>query len=90
MLGDGLRNNESLTELFITHNDLSLPSGFKIIETIQNKKALKSLALNSCKLNGSLLAALLESLRGNENLKELYLYSNNIGPSEAQYVAEII
>jgi hypothetical protein len=72
-----------LTELFITHNDLSLPSGIKIIETIANKKALKSLALNSCKLNGTLLQTLLESLQLNENLKELYLYSNNIGPSEA-------
>lgn len=27
LLADGLKENSTLTELFITHNDLSLPSG---------------------------------------------------------------
>lgn len=30
------------------------------------------------------------SLKDNENLKELYLYSNKIGPTEASQVADIL
>jgi Leucine-rich repeat (LRR) protein len=55
-----------------------------------NKPALKSLALNNCKLNSGLLLALYESLKDNEVLKELYVYSNSIGAAESKHVANII
>ncbi len=80
LLADGLSHNSTLTELFLTHNDLSHPSGLLFIKALFNKPALKSLALNSCKLNQSLLRELSEALKDNEGLKELYLYSNQIGP----------
>lgn len=62
MLAEGLSQIESLTELFLTHNDLSLSNGIKVLQSLSNKKLLKSLALNSCKLSYPLLDALLQSL----------------------------
>lgn len=76
LLAEAIKENSSLTELFITHNDLSLPNGISFIQGLQNKPNLKSLALNSCKLNQNLLRELAESLKDNEQLRELYLYSN--------------
>ena len=91
MLAEALSEASTLTELFLTHNDLSQPSGVKIIKALTNKQALKSLALNSCKLNQNLLFELSEALKDNsENLKELYLYSNSIGPMQSDYIAAII
>ena len=91
MLADALVDNQSLTELFLTHNDLSQPSGIKFMKALQNKPALKSLALNSCKLNQNLLAELANALQDNsESLKELYLYSNQIGPLQSDYISKII
>jgi hypothetical protein len=84
-----LVENQSLTELFLTHNDLSLQNGLKFIQSLANKP-LKSLALNSCKLNQNLLKELADALKDNETLKELYLYSNQIGPNQAVYVSQII
>ena len=87
MLADGIVNNQTLTELYLTHNDLSLPNGIKIIKSLEGKKNLKSLALNSCRINKDLLEHLSLSLQSNDALKELYLYSNDIGPNEAHLVS---
>lgn len=76
--------------MFITHNDLSLPNGINVIKQLSNKKMLKSLALNSCKLTNTHLEELNVALKDHENIKELYLYSNNIGPKETIQVSNII
>jgi len=60
------------------------------VESLANKKNLKSLALNSCKLNAALLEALSVSLKESDSLKELYLYSNAISKVEAVFVSKII
>ena len=90
LLADALKDNSTLTELFMTHNDLSQPNGIAFIQCFNNKNALKSLALNNCKLNLSLIEALSLSMKNNENLKELYLYSNSIKPNEARFVSDMI
>jgi Ran GTPase-activating protein (RanGAP) involved in mRNA processing and transport len=90
LLAEGLKENTILTDFFLSHNDLSHPNGMKIIEMLGNKSALKSLALNNCKLNSDLLSALYESLKDNDSLKELYVYSNSIGAAESKHVANII
>lgn len=51
ILADGIKENHSLTELYMTHNDLSQPNGIKLIEALEGKKNLKCLALNSCKID---------------------------------------
>lgn len=60
MLSEGLAMNSRLTDLFFTHNDLLAAGegGVKFIQSLANKKDLKSLALNSCKLNNELLSEL--------------------------------
>ena len=60
LLAAGLQNNTCLTDLFFTHNDLQEAGdgGIEFIKALSNKKDLKSLALNSCNLNGALLAEL--------------------------------
>lgn len=55
LLANGLIENTSLTELFITHNDLSLPNGVKFIKSLSGKPQMKSLALNSCRLSPALM-----------------------------------
>lgn len=57
----GLSSNSTLTDLFFTHNNLQEhdgPGAMQFIQSLSNKSALKSLALNSCNLNGDLLEAL--------------------------------
>ena len=62
---------------------MSIENGNMLIKSLSGKKSLKSLALNNCRLTLSLLQELANSIKDNESLKELYLYSNMIGPEEA-------
>jgi hypothetical protein len=64
MLSEGLQTNTKLTDLFFTHNDLKSTgeAGVLFIKSLANKKELKSLALNSCNLNGNLLEELKDAL----------------------------
>jgi len=57
LLSEGLAMNTKLTDLFFTHNDLQEAGegGVAFIQCLVNKKELKSLALNSCRLNNDLL-----------------------------------
>ena len=66
LMASGLAENQSLTELFITHNDLSLPSGVKFINSLANKPQLKSLALNSCRLSSALLEKLVSDMKDSD------------------------
>jgi len=56
-LGDGLKENKVLTDFFFTHNDLQAggEGGLAILKSLANKKDLRSLALNSCNVNGEYL-----------------------------------
>lgn len=60
------------------------------IQSLSNKRDLKSLALNSCNLNGNLLEELKKSLAHNTVLKELYLFANKIDPDGASCISAII
>ena len=85
MLSEGLALNTRLTDLFFTHNDLLAAGegGVRFIQALSNKKELKSLALNSCKLNNELLSELQEAIKDHTQLKELYLFANKIDSSGA-------
>ena len=81
MLSEGLKNNTKLTDLFFTHNDLVSEGGeggLIFIRSLSNKKELKSLAINSCNLNGNLLLELQKSIESHKSLRELYLFANKI------------
>jgi Ran GTPase-activating protein (RanGAP) involved in mRNA processing and transport len=92
LLAEGLASNSRLTDLFFTHNDLQLggEGGIKVIQSLSNKRDLKSLALNSCNLNGQLLEELMSALEQNTVLKELYLFANKIEPDGAHCISAII
>ena len=51
---------------------------------------MKSLALNSCNLNGELLAELKTSISGHTALRELYLFANKIETEGSVYISAII
>lgn len=57
LLASGLATNSRLTDFFFTHNNLEEHEdvGITFIKSFENKRELKSLALNSCKLNNTLL-----------------------------------
>lgn len=75
---DALAQNRSLTDIYITHNDLSGTNGQRLLSTLKQKQYLKTVALNNCKVNKQALTVLTDAIGDNENLKELYLYSNEI------------
>ena len=93
MLSEGLKANMVLTDLFFTHNDLVSEGGeggMVFIQALANKKELKSLALNSCNLNGALLEELEKSISPHTNLKELYLFANKIDQEGAKNISAIL
>ena len=55
--------------------------------TLKNKPDLKAIAFNSCKLSTKSLEVLATSLKDNEILKELFLYSNDLTTDDAYYIA---
>ena len=55
MLADAIAVNTKIEEISMTHNDLSLPNGVKIIRALKNMTNLKKLSLNSCSLDQELL-----------------------------------
>ena len=85
-----MKDNTTLTELFMTHNDLSGMSGEAFIKSLSGKPGLKSLALNNCRIGLTQIKALSEVLKDNDHMKELYLYSNRLGPGEAQEIAKLL
>lgn len=94
LFADGLADNTRLTDFFFTHNDLQADEngkgGMKLIQCLSNKSNLKSLALNSCNLNGKLLEALDTAISGHTELKELYLFANKIEEDGAEFISNII
>jgi Ran GTPase-activating protein (RanGAP) involved in mRNA processing and transport len=93
MLSEGLKNNTKLTDLFFTHNDLVSEGGdggLHFIKSLANKRELKSLAINSCNLNGNLLEELQKSIESHQNLRELYLFANKIDQEGARCISKII
>jgi Ran GTPase-activating protein (RanGAP) involved in mRNA processing and transport len=93
MLSEGLKSNTVLTDLFFTHNDLVSEGGdggMAFIQSLSNKKDLKSLAINSCNLNGKLLEELEKSISPHSNLRELYLFANKIDPDGAKHISAIL
>jgi Ran GTPase-activating protein (RanGAP) involved in mRNA processing and transport len=87
MLADALAVNVKIEEISMTHNDLSLPNGVKVIRALKNMTGLKKLSLNSCTLDQELLQELVNSLAANESLTDLNLYSNEINSEGAQMIA---
>ena len=81
-----------MTDFFFTHNDLREheEAGLEFIKTMGNKKDLKSVAFNSCNLNGNLLEVLQNALEAQTSLRELYLFANKIDKDGAKCISAII
>lgn len=92
LFSEGLESNTKLTDLFFTHNDFqeSGEGGIAFIKALSNKKDLKSLALNSCNLNGEVLEQLKNAIEPHIELKELYLFANKIDESGAPFISAMI
>ena len=60
LLASGLATNTRLTDFFFTHNDLEEHEDVskQFLKSFENKKDLKSLALNCCNMNNDLLLEL--------------------------------
>ena len=89
MIAEGLSSNTRLTDLFFTHNNIQEggEGGISLIKSLNNKKNLKSLALNSCHLNNELLEHLQSAIEKHTELKELYLFANKIDESGAAFIS---
>ena len=92
LMAEGLASNTRLTDLFFTHNDLKAgeEAGLAFIRALSNKKDLRSLALNSCNLNGEYLTELRNAIEAQTELRELYLFANKISPQGANDISGIL
>ena len=50
-IAEGLMENSTLTELFLSYNDLSENSGLQLAKSLENKANLRILGLNNCKIS---------------------------------------
>jgi Ran GTPase-activating protein (RanGAP) involved in mRNA processing and transport len=62
VLANAIAQNTEIEELSLSHNDLSLPNGVKMIKALKNMGNLKKLSLNSCNVDIDLLKELCDSL----------------------------
>ena len=92
LMAEGLASNTRLTDLFFTHNDLKAgeEAGLAFIRALSNKKDLRSLALNSCNLNGEYLTELRNAIEAQTELRELYLFANKISAQGAADISGIL
>jgi len=60
------------------------------IRALSNKKDLRSLALNSCNLNGEYLTELRNAIEAQTELRELYLFANKISAQGAADISGIL
>lgn len=90
ILSDALALNVGIEELSLTHNDLSLPNGVKLIRALKNMPNLKKISLNSCNMDMDLLQELSDSLSQQDVLTDLNLYSNEINSEGAKIIAGML
>ena len=90
VLSDALALNVNIEELSLTHNDLSLPNGVKLIRALKNMTLLKKVSLNSCNMDMDLLQELNNSLIDQDCLTDLNLYSNEINSEGARIIAGML
>jgi Ran GTPase-activating protein (RanGAP) involved in mRNA processing and transport len=90
LMADAFACNDKIEEISITHNDLSLPNGKKLVDSFKMMPNLLRLSLNSCKITEELLESLAVALESNVKLTDLNLYSNDIHTDSAPIVARII
>ena len=90
MLAEGLRVNVAIEEIQFTHNDLSLPNGLAVIQSLRPLARLSKLSLNSCNLIVPCLEELKGSLMDNDVLTDISLYSNDIDAEGAQLIAQML
>ncbi len=90
MLAEGLKVNSGIEEIQFTHNDLSLPNGISVIQSLSNMPNLSKLSFNSCNLIVPCLEAMKNALERNETLTDISLYSNEIDAEGAQMIAQML
>jgi len=92
LLASGLATNTRLTDFFFTHNNLEEfeDAGKTFLKSFENKRELRSLALNSCNMNNNLLLELQSAIQDHTKLQELYLFANKINSDGAKHISAII
>jgi hypothetical protein len=92
LLATSLAHNTRLTDFFFTHNDIEEheDAGYQFLKSFENKRELRSLALNSCKLNNEHLKVLQNAIQDNTKLRELYLFANKIDSDGAICISNMI
>jgi hypothetical protein len=92
LLASGLATNTRLTDFFFTHNNLEEFEDVskQFLKSFENKRDLKSLALNSCHMTNDLLLELQTAIQDHTKLQEFYLFANKINGDGAVHISAII
>ena len=81
-LANVIKNNPSLEEIFLSHNDLK-SSGVVIIQALIRNSKLKVLNLNGNNMTGQVAKDLAHAIKNNSGLAKLYLSANDLKISMA-------
>eukprot|EP00828_Plagiopyla_frontata_P015259 TRINITY_DN19811_c0_g1_i1.p1 TRINITY_DN19811_c0_g1~~TRINITY_DN19811_c0_g1_i1.p1 ORF type:complete len:193 (-),score=40.01 TRINITY_DN19811_c0_g1_i1:79-657(-) len=87
---NSIQENTTIQTLSLHGLKMSNKVLFVICELLIHNKVLKSLNLGDCSISDELLMHLKSGLKSNENLKELYLWENNITNKGAKFLLDIL
>ena len=79
-LANVIKNNSNLEELYLSQNDLRL-SATVILQALKENSQLKVLNLNSNNMTGQVAEDLVNVIKNNPSLEELYLLQNDLRSS---------
>ena len=79
-LSDVIKNNTHLEQLYVADNKLGIQAAV-ILQALSNSSKIKSLNLSNNSMTEQLIGDLINVIRNNLDLEELYLYNNDLRSS---------
>lgn len=90
MLAEAMEHCKLVEEVSFTSNDLSMPSGERLLKSLSVMENLQKVNFNSCQLNEQLIYVLCKALEHNTTLMDLNLYNNEIKPDGCKMIADML
>ncbi|AIF81049.1 hypothetical protein I862_02430 [endosymbiont of Acanthamoeba sp. UWC8] len=81
-----LTYNESINFLSFSHNNIDLSTALLIADLLKNNKVLKTVNLESCKLNDESIIPIAEAIGINQTLRSIDLSFNNLTGSGVEVI----
>ena len=90
VLAEGLKENETLTNLHLSHCEIMEEGAVSLATALTNKKNLLVLDLNGNKIMPGGCSAICKAIQTHTTLRELFMSNNLIGPDGAKHLAKVL